>query len=405
MKMIEERPSKVRRTQKNDIETILRSSPKGLPFLTESQLIFASNGGPLIAGPGAGKTTTMVWALHYMLLNLDAAVYVLSFTNAACNEFAERIIKGWAGIENHPSWKVWCTKHLRTIHSLAAEICRCFSVFERRRSQIVRVAFQLLKDNFTAASVIFKNWIIIADEGQDSEPVQLSLLAWMARLGSRDALVGDPRQCIFQFAGCRPKEFNAYLESRGHKQEVRENFRSSQEIVNFVNNLVEAEYNFLSVDGKPLKTYLENLSPQIAHKGPNGKVPNVIHIPVLSDHLSSGTNNINEYLRCAIDNPDYSSVACLVRSQRIMDQVHENLSLHPKSMLPCFSWCSQTKLGYTQNLSVDSSMMGNFIQILNVHQAKGQEFDYVLYLVQGYSLVYNLKNTGNKNSKNLQYII
>ena len=384
--MDDNQQSRRKKAKFDDVNTRLRNYPESLPPLTPPQKDFALNGGPLVAGPGAGKTTTMVWALYFMLQNLNAHVYVLSFTKSACNEFAERIAKGWPGLEDYADWEVWCKEHLRTVHSLAAEICHSFNVRERRRSKMVATAFKLVKENRSVAEKMFRDWVIIADEGQDSEPVQLSLLAWMARFSARDALVGDPRQCIFQFAGCRPQQFHRYLNSREKTREVQENFRSSQEIVSFVNCLVETKYDLTSVNGDVLKTYLEGLAPQVSFKGPNGRKPIIVHITALCDHLSSVTNNINEYFENSIANPDYSSIACLVRGNSMMDKVHENLSLHPKSKIPCFSWCSQTKLGYVQKLPNMPS--GSFVQILNVHQAKGQEFDFVLYLVQGYSFLF-----------------
>ena len=373
------------------METIihyLKQRPQNLPCLTDAQLKFIFQGGPLIAGPGSGKTTTMVWALHYMLVDqqyYNEEVYILSFTTAACSEFAERIERGWPGIKSHPDWDDWCKKHLRTVHSLAMEICAKFNRSERRQSKMVETALALLKENKELGKELIKNWIVIADEGQDSEPVQLSLLYRISRYITKDALVGDPRQCIFQFAGCRPKEFNHYLLARKNVNEILENFRSSAEIVDFVNNFVKVDYNFKNVNNERLQNYLEVCSEQIARRPANGKLPVVVHIQALSDNVCPKINNLHRYLRRALDNPAYSSVACLARNQFTMNKIYENLGLHPDINVPCIMLRSHTKLGYTQNIPEEIRENGNVVWLLNVHMAKGQEFDYVLYLVKGYS--------------------
>jgi len=370
------------------VEDRMRTPPTGYPALTEAQMSFAERGGVLIAGPGSGKTTTMGWALHFMLRRPGAvSVWVLSFTIAACREFAVRLQEGWPGIELLPGWEEWCRWHLRTIHSLARTICRELGHRpERRPSKMVREALRLIEKDPDKSAELCGKWCFIADEGQDSEPVQLSLLLRLASMGIGDALVGDPRQSIFQFTGVRPQAFDSYIRDRGDRYFLLENFRSSPEIVAFVNHLVRGPYDFPSVTGGRLRTYLEQLPAQVPTK-PRGPRPEIRHIPFLSawhlrHHRGDAGSSVVEDLKRMLQEPAIASLACIVRTQNEMDVLHQNLSI--LCHVPCVPLCSALKLGYAQVLP-KGLQRGSIVQLVNVHVAKGQQFDFVLYIVHGYA--------------------
>lgn len=349
---------------------------------------FAERGGVLIAGPGSGKTTTMGWALHFMLQRPRVvSVWVLSFTNSACREFAMRLQEGWPGIELLPGWKAWCSWHLRTIHSLARMICRELGYRpERRPSRMVWEARRCLRKEPDKSAELCGTWCFIADEGQDCEQVQLSLLLDLTRMGCGDALVGDPRQSIFQFTGARPQDFESYSRVRGDPCFLLENFRSSPEIVAFVNQLVSGPHESPFASGGCLRTYLERLPAQVADK-PSGPIPEIRHIPFLSDwhlrhHQGHAGSSVVAELKRMLQDPDVKSLACIVRTQHEMDSLHQNLSILCR--VPCVPLCSALKLGYAQVLPRDLQR-GSIVQLVNVHVAKGQQFDFVLYIVRGYA--------------------
>ncbi len=84
-------------------------------------------------------------------------------------------------------------------------------------------------------------WIII-DEFQDINPVQWQILSRLHDpLKNKLVIVGDPRQSIYRFRGADPSLFSRVtqeIQNHGGKLfHLNENFRSSPEIISFVNQM------------------------------------------------------------------------------------------------------------------------------------------------------------------------
>ncbi len=130
---------------------------------------------------------------------------------------------------------------------------------------------------------------ILVDEFQDTNDLQTKfVLKLHDPLLNKLCIVGDPRQSIYRFRGanveCFAKALGVILESKGQKLELKENFRSAKDIVDFVNSAqvqladglfgsltargigATAEAMIASAPGKGLKPALTNIKLSLPKK-------------------------------------------------------------------------------------------------------------------------------------------
>ncbi|MBI3541160.1 MAG: ATP-dependent helicase [Deltaproteobacteria bacterium] len=112
-------------------------------------------------------------------------------------------------------------------------------------------------------------WIIV-DEFQDINPAQWKILSLLHNPHSnRLVIVGDPRQSIYRFRGSDPSLFKKVSEKikkeKGQLFELRENFRSANEILQVVNQISQALFTDLHFP----------FSPMVAHKTHTGCVERI----------------------------------------------------------------------------------------------------------------------------------
>lgn len=81
--------------------------------------------------------------------------------------------------------------------------------------------------------------LVIVDEGQDNSEIQLHIAEKLSEKG-RMVLVGDPRQCIYEWRGAYPKFFLDFCKS-AQVAELTTNFRSTSEIVEVGNRLARGQ--------------------------------------------------------------------------------------------------------------------------------------------------------------------
>ncbi len=83
--------------------------------------------------------------------------------------------------------------------------------------------------------------LLVVDEFQDTSPLQLALFTRLHRLGARCVLVGDPKQCIFEYAGADPLLMEATARwvrgSGGSTETLPANYRSRPALVKAANHI------------------------------------------------------------------------------------------------------------------------------------------------------------------------
>ena len=187
------------------------------------------------AGPGSGKTKTLVHKLAALLIMEDVKpeqLLMLTFSRAAATEFKKRLID-----------LIGKTAHfveIKTFHSY------CFDLLGRIGSleyseKIIEMAIEKIKSEEIEQNRITKTCIVI-DEAQDMSEKEFEMLKILKERNedARIIAVGDDDQNIYEFRGSNSEHFESLLKWENCKKyELLENYRSKANIVNFANNFTK----------------------------------------------------------------------------------------------------------------------------------------------------------------------
>ncbi|BDU67658.1 MAG: ATP-dependent DNA helicase PcrA [Candidatus Tyloplasma litorale] len=278
--------------------------------------------GPLriIAGPGSGKTRTIVSKIAYILKNNLASpneILAITFTNKATKEISERILEEVGEkLKNVFTYHGWCNSLLRIEHN-ELNLDRNFVIIDSSDSQS-RIS-NLIKENefivekkeaisffdkisreeifvkelndskiimenqiatlwekynnskkingqldfndlitevkklLTSNENIRKKWMskykyIFIDEFQDTNNIQFEIIKSITNENSNITVVGDPDQNIYSWRGANIdliNNFNKWFPS-SETIMLDQNYRSTPEIINAANNLIQNNKNRVS---------------------------------------------------------------------------------------------------------------------------------------------------------------
>lgn len=136
----------------------------------------------------------------------------------------------------------------KELHELATEYSKKVVEDKMRTGRIEiddleLLSIRLLKENSDVAEAFSKEWDYwLIDEFQDTSPLQVELLDFM-KGASPHLVVGDPQQSIYFFRGARSEVFtqkeNEIREAQGHLERLDRNYRSTPELLLFLNDLVQ----------------------------------------------------------------------------------------------------------------------------------------------------------------------
>ena len=362
---------------------IFAFAPVGLQLPTSEQDVVvrgAERSSVTIAGAGSGKTETLLRILHCVSANMaKRKVIVTSFSNAAADAFGLRVAQAWPAVRNttHNAWEIWKKQHLRTLHSFARnEVCRKLGETEVRRNRMVSSATDVLRQrgHETPTKVWANNLTLLVDEAQDCNTEQLELIDVLYRLGATIHLVGDPRQAIYAFQGAEPRGITEKALKWGNTNFLSTNFRSSPQIVDALNLLVQGPY---STD-----TQLEDMPSQRAHpQNIPGPLPIVYHCEnMFEDGLKRSP--LYDEIRQGIRDAATRSLAILVRRNADVDRIHQALFVAGFDTL---ARSSRARIGEEQAPLPADADVSTVVQVESYHVAKGQQFHRVWVMVQGYS--------------------
>ena len=159
-------------------------------------------------------------------------------------------------------------------------------------------------------------------------------------------VVGDMRQCIYQFNGSRP-ELLASLARQPwvHSTSLNENYRNGYNILKFAKNIIE-------------RTGLDDDS--VSRKIGNGIVREVPYsIDIIVDRILSSDK--------------YSDWAILTRTNSQLEKVAAALSANS------IPW-DTFKQGELKKLELTERMNANTVKCLTIHSSKGLEFQNVIVI-------------------------
>jgi ATP-dependent DNA helicase RecQ len=212
------------------------------------------------AGPGSGKTKTLVHKLASLLLIEDVKheqLLMITFSRAAATEFKKRLLKLIGNAANYVE--------IKTFHSY------CFDLLGRvgnleKSEDILKKAIQKIKNKEVEESRITKT-VLVIDEAQDMDKDEFDLITALMEQNEemRVIAVGDDDQNIYEFRGASSKHLEQFiLKNKAIKHELVENYRSKSNLVNFSNQFV-----------KRISCRLKQ-TPIIAMQNDNGKIK-IVH--------------------------------------------------------------------------------------------------------------------------------
>ncbi len=202
------------------------------------------------AGPGSGKTRTLVHKLASLLLLEDVKqeqLLMLTFSRAAATEFKKRLVKlvGSAAI----------FVDVKTFHSFCFDLLGKNGCLEESEN-VVKEATKLINNGEVERSKISKTALVI-DEAQDMAKDEYELVR--AIIDNNDKIrliaVGDDDQNIYEFRKNDVKNTCKYREPspnylqlfiddlKAVKYEMVENYRSKPNIVSFANHFLTSIHN------------------------------------------------------------------------------------------------------------------------------------------------------------------
>lgn len=172
----------------------------------------------VIAGPGTGKTRTLVARARRAVQRGDGRVLVVTFTNRAADEARTRL----AGCEKEVdvfTFHAFCLRELNRFRA-AAGLQPIVVVDGKVASndgecsvdELVPRYLRLLDEKHGIAEEFQRRYAhVLVDEFQDVSPDQYALLRRLVPHGRGLFVVGDPDQTIYAFRGSDPEAFERFV--------------------------------------------------------------------------------------------------------------------------------------------------------------------------------------------------
>jgi len=190
----------------------------------------------IIACAGSGKTTTLINRIAFLVDKgvHPTSIILTTFTREASQDMTKKLEKK-LGKENGV--------YVGTMDSLSLYFLRKFNILGEEMQNVGEYALrflEFLKDD-DQRKIFFssKNYLFV-DEFQDINQLQFNIINEFYQNGIFIIGVGDDAQNIYTFRGSNIKyiiDFTKYFESEQYY--LTNNFRSSQEIVNVANEVIE----------------------------------------------------------------------------------------------------------------------------------------------------------------------
>lgn len=232
------------------------------------------------AGPGSGKTRVLVHKLASLLLLEDVKheqLLMLTFSRAAAIEFKQRLL-GLIGNAAH-------FVEIKTFHSYCFDLLGKIGNLDDAKNVVTRAA-QMIEKGEVEPNRIAKT-VLVIDEAQDMSNEEYALVHALmsANEDMRVIAVGDDDQNIFEFRGSDSRYMSVLLKESGARFiEMTENYRSSQNVVDFANA-------FVGKIGSRMKSDpIISMSQKEGYVSVHHHISNVMYQPLVDDLLAYRRN-------------------------------------------------------------------------------------------------------------------
>jgi superfamily I DNA/RNA helicase/DNA polymerase III epsilon subunit-like protein len=343
----------------------------------------------LIGIPGGGKTTTIIKKILYHINNetfSSKSFLIITFSKKACHDFinrGENIVKD-----------IFTKNNVKTLHSLAGTI---INKLDKSKSDSIEIVIckalnyinQYSDEDLKKIKCLRNLKLIIIDEAQDISELQYNLAKNIAeKMKCNLILVGDPNQNIYQFQNGTDKFL---LEHSKNKFYLKQNYRSTPEIINLVNSL------------KPWKNIIPDIIPT---KESNGKKP-IIYSSSIKSILEHMIETIDDYKKEGIDLKDISIIGPVKKSKENQYGKYNNIGLQY-----FVNYFEENKIPYVKHYTETTSdceivntkayPKEGHINLYTIHGSKGLEFKKV-FLLNFHTNTYG-RNPTSRDYNNFRYL-
>ena len=205
----------------------------------------------VIAGPGTGKTHTLVGRILHLVCKEKTdpeSIFAITFTNRAADEMRERLAanlgqeaeKIFTGTF-HRFCLFWLRKRFPglTVQGQDAPGPGAEDGESIELDRIIPLFLEVIEqDSAFAAQVRGRVKQLLVDEFQDAGPEQVRLIKRLAE-SCAIFLIGDPNQAIYSFRGVRREDFFSFISDESTRVIQLENhYRSKPEIIKAAGGLI-----------------------------------------------------------------------------------------------------------------------------------------------------------------------
>ncbi len=385
----------------------------------------------VIAGPGTGKTKTLISKIDYLLQKGEnpKEIFAISFTNKACEQLKERI--------SNPDINIY------TFHSLSKNIIENFyqkeikvidpeeqttlvkNIINSRKKIEIELFFKNLLnfkqkkkvDIFKQEILQYNNYLkkynlydfddllfecvkilengysfkikhLLVDEFQDINEIQYELIKNIVKNNANLFVIGDPNQSIYSFRGGSNKFFEKLSKDfRELSQiELTINYRNCKKILNLSKKIIHSNlYPFRDCKGDVNFYYFENELKEANF------IANEIHKLVGGIDFHS-SRQVGEFF-------SFKDIAILVRANSISNKIKK---IFEEKGIPYQE---------SKDIPLEENSKINFnaekVSILTMHAAKGLEFKVVFIVgIEDKIIPFSLGNfqTDPEEERRLLYV-
>lgn len=290
----------------------------------------------VLAAAASGKTQILTERIKFLLdkkVTVPERIVMITFTNAAAEVMRQRLGEYGKNM------------YLGTIHGYCNYLLRNHGIDTSHFLNEERFD-ELFEEMQKYPEAILPVDYLLLDEAQDSTSLEFQFLLEMID-PLQFMLVGDLRQCIYEWRGSSPQIlYNISKRPDVKVYDLLNNFRNGSAILTYA------------------KQFVDRLGPRYEDRS-------VSQTGIAGSVKEMGEINLKTISRLIKETPEYGKWFVLVRTNTQIDMVMNYLK---GSYIPCTTF----KRAEMTLEELSSCLNENTVKILTVHSAKGLENDYVI---------------------------
>jgi ATP-dependent helicase/nuclease subunit A len=151
----------------------------------------------------------------------------------------------------HPGLRADLARFTQLVFAAAERTMDAYARAKAERKAVdyvdmIDAALTVLAEPAVAADLRERLRLVVVDELQDSSPIQLALFLRLHELAGGSRWVGDPKQCIFEYAGADPALMDATVrwveKCGGRTDRLTDNWRTRRDLVDVCSALFETAF-------------------------------------------------------------------------------------------------------------------------------------------------------------------